>query len=481
MPSEDSVQDKKSRRKAIALKIGAWGAAFSAILGISVPVIGAAAFVGAGLEIIGLIRNKHIAHKRLYYGLASFALVVGFLSASPWRDAPPIKDDYTIVALTSAEPIFDHTFDLLTSYFFISHAVRDYNSLIGLNSDDWHILIQHWSAPDVMPDLAEWRQQYQDDFFHMWEKTKEVRREIRETMIYDQIADLTTPDFFRKHHQSTTNFVYLNILYSHTVPLLIQSGHVEEGIAELIAWNCFIRKLSVSARSNRVKQTCLPILISNIRTANEIVNNPNIDTQALEGIQDYFLPLTLDQLSLRNPFIFDYLNTLQQYEQDGFSLFEKKRSSTRLLRNIIDAAIAYSEGAAEPQAMYCVWPFWLSFLPNIGADFGISRPWYYAFFNPAGAKSVTIFQQPIEWLPEMVMEKLPEIVLKTKISDDLFQCVLSYRHRGEADLTARAYGDEYVVDVDKKRIYSPGPDGVAFTDDDIWLPIELDVLGLDRN
>lgn len=477
--TEEATILKKARQKARMLRIGVWAFVALALLSIPAPFLGVAVFFGSCAMLVGVIRNKSsIFQRRRYYSFAMFAMGLAFLAASPWRDAPPIEDDYTVADLKSAEPIFDQTFDLLTSYFFFSYADRDYDSLIGLNSNDWYTLMQHWSAPDVLPDLAEWRRQYQTDFFQMWEKTKEVRQEIRTTMIYDQIADLTTPDFFEEQSQSTRNFVNLNILYCHVVPLLIQEGHIDEGIDELISWTSFIRKLSVSARSRRVKLTCHSILISNIQTANEIINNPNINTQTIEHIREHFLPLTHDQVSLRNPLIFDYLQRVQMYKQNGFALFEKKQSSIRLLRNQTDAAIAYCEGTAVPQVTCSVWPFWLSFLPDIGADFDASRPWYYSYFNPVGAKSVTIFQQPVEWLPEMVLERLPEIILKTKISDDLLQCVLSYRLEGRADLTARAYGDEYVVDIERKRIYSSGPDRVAFTEDDIWLPIKPAVLGL---
>ncbi|GAI51337.1 unnamed protein product [marine sediment metagenome] len=45
-------------------------------------------------------------------------------------------------------------------------------------------------------------------------------------------------------------------------------------------------------------------------------------------------------------------------------------------------------------------------------------------------------------------------------------------------LKARAYGDEYIIDVEKKRIFSPGPDGEADTKDDIKLTINPEVLNL---
>ena len=48
----------------------------------------------------------------------------------------------------------------------------------------------------------------------------------------------------------------------------------------------------------------------------------------------------------------------------------------------------------------------------------------------------------------------------------------------KVSLKARAYSDEYIIDVENKKIFSPGPDGVADTKDDIRLPVEPEVLGL---
>ena len=50
----------------------------------------------------------------------------------------------------------------------------------------------------------------------------------------------------------------------------------------------------------------------------------------------------------------------------------------------------------------------------------------------------------------------------------------------DVSLKARAYGQEYIVDVPNKKIFSPGPDGKAGTKDDITLRINPEVLGWDK-
>ena len=60
---------------------------------------------------------------------------------------------------------------------------------------------------------------------------------------------------------------------------------------------------------------------------------------------------------------------------------------------------------------------------------------------------------------------------------DLLQIVLNKRLGKDVSLKARAYSDEYIVDVENKKIFSPGPDGKAGTKDDIKLRINPEFLG----
>ena len=62
------------------------------------------------------------------------------------------------------------------------------------------------------------------------------------------------------------------------------------------------------------------------------------------------------------------------------------------------------------------------------------------------------------------------------IEDDLLQIVLNKRLGKEVSLKARDYSDEYIVDVENRKIFSPGPDGKPDTWDDIILWINPEVL-----
>ena len=68
---------------------------------------------------------------------------------------------------------------------------------------------------------------------------------------------------------------------------------------------------------------------------------------------------------------------------------------------------------------------------------------------------------------------------KVLIKDDLLQWVLARRMGEEASLKARAYSESYTVDVEKGLVFSVGPDGLPYTEDDIKLRIDPVVLGLE--
>jgi hypothetical protein len=94
----------------------------------------------------------------------------------------------------------------------------------------------------------------------------------------------------------------------------------------------------------------------------------------------------------------------------------------------------------------------------------------YILYNPVGATYMSICMPSFRGLPKIKRNNL--------ITDDLFQWVLDRRMGEAGSLKARAYSDEYTVDIEKGLVFSVGPDGEAYTDDDIKLRIDPVVLGL---
>ena len=75
------------------------------------------------------------------------------------------------------------------------------------------------------------------------------------------------------------------------------------------------------------------------------------------------------------------------------------------------------------------------------------------------------------------LERVIVIKKNLQVHADLLRIVLNKRLGEEVSLKALAYNDEYIVDVEKGLIFSPGPDGLNGTKDDIKLSINPEVLG----
>jgi hypothetical protein len=98
-----------------------------------------------------------------------------------------------------------------------------------------------------------------------------------------------------------------------------------------------------------------------------------------------------------------------------------------------------------------------------------SLPLLYICYNPVGALLMR--------MRFVAHESFLKRKAGIQIHDDLLQIVLNKRLGKDFNLKASAYSDEYIVDVENWKIFSPGPDGKVETNDDIMLRINPEVLG----
>jgi hypothetical protein len=139
----------------------------------------------------------------------------------------------------------------------------------------------------------------------------------------------------------------------------------------------------------------------------------------------------------------------------------------RLYRNFYDDWINTIEGQTNvPRERLRVWPDVYPLAePSMSLAHRNPIPLLYRCYNPLAARVGFIYRKDIRNPPT------------TGIPDDLFQIVLNRRLGKEVSLKARAYTDEYIIDVQNKKIFSPGPDGKPNTRDDIKLSINPELLG----
>jgi hypothetical protein len=258
--------------------------------------------------------------------------------------------------------------------------------------------------------------------------------------------------------------------------LQTERGNSQSAVSELIRLDSVLRKLNINARGISMKLTCFACLGININTANFIINNTKTSQESVELLAKHYTFFTQEQYSMRNALISEYLvfkDTLDTQNLKFYSLpetpFLKRNSSLRLFHNFCESWI-YSEYDTHmpKKPKLSVWPSSYPNLPPVSIGSQDEVPLVYTVYNPIGSLLIRILMP--------AMERVLEIKTKHEVHYDLFQIVLNKRLGKEINLKARAYSNEYIIDIENKKIFSPGLDGIPHTKDDVKLIINPDVL-----
>jgi len=392
-------------------------------------------------------------------------------------DAPPIPADYTIADLRSAPPDCAQSYELLKSL-----VEEDVNTsgapAIGLSAEDVNTVkqVNNVFEKGDYSEIIMVLEEKAEGINRSWANAKKGRDIIEELNTFPEIADPTVPDidaeigFLR-------NLKLLAHLYQAFLCLQTEQGNSLSAANELIKLDSVFRKLSINARLTVTKLVCIAGLANNIFTANFITNNPQTSQESIKLLAEHFTPLTNEQICLRNSIISEYLmfksafnTTLNQRGMRNNPML-KRNSSFRLYRNFCDRWIdVWGKSGESGNPELSVWPLTYPNWIPVSIDSEGKVPWIYTAYNPIGSVLIRILTP--------AFEKVFEMQTKLKVQDDLFQIVLNKRLDNEISLKAHAYSDEYIIDVEKKKIFSPGPDGKLDTKDDIKLVINPKVLGL---
>ena len=434
----------------------------------------------------GMLKGKVFA----YFGIIPPSILIAFLFTVSF-DAPPIEDDWTIDNLRSVKAENIESYDILLR---LADGESDPNgTAIGLSQKDTTLLnkIVHTIRDSdwQYAVMAESVRANSDHIEQLWNKAQKGRAIIESLYRYDEIADLTKPDI-----DATFGYIAnqrrLSLLYYTYACLQIEQGNDEIAINELIKIDSVFRKLNINCRNMISRFVCQYALSLNIKTANLITNKPDVPLRSLDILGSHFSPLQKEIASPENVIIAEYLmlkdmidvkfyEDMSKEDEDKMRRhwMLKRNSSLRLFRNHCETIISLASNTNDQTPPYqCVWPEFYPIRPNIRIPLDDSDnlhffvPWYYYIYNPIGTLQSVIFLTN--------GKSIIDSKTRLQIQDDLFQIVIAMRLGKKYDLTARAYGGEYIVDVENKIIFSPGPDEEAYTKDDISLPINPEVLGL---
>ena len=393
-------------------------------------------------------------------------------------DASPIPNDYTIADLRSAPADCAHSYELLKSLADKKYYDSNDAPAIGLSEQDITLLSElkevineaDWSK------ISQTLEEKSEDIILAWNNAKKGREIINELNKFGEIADLTEPNF-GAYNGFLTNLRELGFLHRAYARLQTKQGSTQIAAGQLIDFDSVIRKLGINARTTITKLQCYSHMGVDIQTANFIINNPQTSQESLELLARHFAPLEIEQISLRNQLITEYLTFknilyslpfLRRSPQVRNLPFIKRNSTLRVSRNWFnDLICTYEKQQTTKSEELSVWP-WI--YPDLGpVDLEDQFPWYYKSYNPVGSTLLEI--------TALALGRVFEIKTNLEVHCDLLHIVLNKRLGKEISLKARAYSDEYIIDLENKKIFNPGPDGQPHTEDDIKLIINPEVLG----
>jgi hypothetical protein len=428
--SESEIQQPKAKTSKMAI--------FSFVLAISSLLF--FVFTGLPAMLYGFVSLKKIRKSEGKLKGKSFAKAGLFLPIPLmciffliWRmDAPPISNDYTITDLRSAPADCAESYELLkylteqfyepeningaldnlvstiesktekkvhleisedfieqphdsnTTYIGLSWEERDIINKILYDIDQALLTNNHNEISKIIDSNAVIIQQ-------LWEKTAKARDIIHQLNDFPEIADLYEPNFDANpiNMIPLIDLCRLYQLYAHTQKEL---NDIHNFTTELIEIDSVFRKLSLNARLLITKLSCYIIISNNILTANNIANKTEASQESIELLIEHFKPLSKEQLSLKNPLIFEYLSmklivleTPIEPINRVITMF-KKNSTLRLYSNkCVDKLFALGEMNIDENEKFHVWPDFLPFeepaIPTGREKFAF----FYRKYNPVGS------------------------------------------------------------------------------------------------
>jgi len=469
----EPVKTKISKLAILSLVLGIFSLFFFVLAGIPAIVIG----VISTLRIRssdGKLRGKYIALAGMNISIVFMSIFYLFWSI----DALPIPNDYTVADLRSAPAQYTESFNILKELIYEDPNLPGAPAM-GLTEEDIEVIdeITELLHKGTLAEISEILKQCEEDVRQAWGRAQKAREVISQLNEFVEIADLTEPDPFIKQ-MYTRNLLRLARLYQAYAFLLTEQEDIYTFTIHLVEFDSVIRKTTLNVRPFISKIICNSCISIDIITANAIANNPGASRESIELLAGHFKPLTTELMSMRNCAMFEYLFTksfinkgFESTDVKGRPLF-KKNSSIRWYRNLYDVGINSTEGDEDTTSRkLSVWPSIYPFKEPSSFKNERPLPLLYRIYNPLGRVFILQFRVPFK------SQSKDHRITLIWIQDDLLQIVLNKRLGKEVSLKVHAYGDEYIVDVENWKIYSPGPDGKTDTKDDIKLWINPEVLG----
>jgi hypothetical protein len=389
-------------------------------------------------------------------------------------DAPPIPDDYIMADLHQVPASCRPSYEILMK---LAEEPNSPVSATGLTKQEREIF---WKIRDSF----EYRERGRNDFeiistrtrehkaeiTDLWNKTSPARAIIDELSKFEEIADLTQPYPAADRRIFCFNLVEMARLYKFHAYVQVDDGNDIDAAKELVKFDSVVRKLAANVRSILNFMACYLCLKNDIEAANYIANNSRTSHQALDILAQHYSRTSSEQISPRNAILGEYVlfgkpHIIEiQKAKDGYVV--KPNSLLRLKRNACDHWINMTEPSPNSKPPLKVWPSFYPDMPSINYETDELSFWY-KLYNPIGSAIISLMKYK-----NRLIESKTEIEARA----GLIRIALNKRLGKEVNLKAPAYSDKYIIDKDKRIIFSPGPDKKAYTVDDIELPYDPNVI-----
>jgi len=393
-------------------------------------------------------------------------------------DAEAIPNDYTVTDLRSAEAQFAQSYGILNGLHQAGDTLENRYATIAASKQDMNdiaavIEILHNGNHE---DLRNALRAHASTITRRWERALEAEDIITKLNTFPQVADLSEP-IFNPRLGPLAELIGLSRTYIAYACLQTEDGASELGAAILIEFDSVIRKLSVNARHLATKLVCFRILFRDIEAATFIVQHQQTSKEASLALAEHFVPLSSQQLSLRNVIITEYLrfkDALKSLPVIGKRPylknlpFLKRNSSIRVCRNWYDDLIEKYEGCqTTPTNRFSAWPKVYPDLGPVVIDPNGRLPWFYERYNKVGSTILKIFM--------VNFGRFAETRRELQICDDLLQIAIGKRLEHN---NANHYPNKCGIDLIYSRVANLRIDRQTNSHDDARLSLDPDTHGI---
>ena len=415
-------------------------------------LVGVVAFSGLLFVLLRVLKNRKRDFRPLVWGALGVGLVLFYI------DGPSPELNYAITDLVQPQEMAP-SYEALMRY-------KKGNKLEFPLSEDLSKLSQTWS--NLLP--------CSEAIETAWESCADGRNYLHDLDQFSAIADyidytgppaeVPLPSFTTWRTIARTYWLYSM--------LKVQQGEIDEGIKVLSQLHSVVRKSLPNSTSLVSKMINIAVAKGTIRTGNYMIREIDFTPKQLLALKEAFPPLNDKDISLRRIIISEYYNG-QYYASIMKSTDE-------------DFPDMFASNPVLKTALFTVWPFVYKQNNTLADLKQLYEPLLSDIDNCNTPQSLTDALSQMDdylatrkkrptnllgaWFLQIAIpsyNKVAHSTFKTKAYSDLLALEIHKKLGKELELKDTYTEKNYLFDETRQCFFSPGPDGLSNTADDIYI------------